>query len=269
LEIAGLSGFALFAICKMLWRQKQLEWLLEAVISGAENIVLRTQFQLVLDLISESEKTLTSLGAELLKEMMRARPSVLVDLGNGAEVATKLALTQQEFMVKRRGAFLDARNTAARPLVKATLDTLDCSFAGGWHATIQFWRENADAKGPMPPLAAPLARLYDLPWNPKDPNFLRDLEKAEARGGLTLLEYLTVLLPLQWALRRRKWADLIELRVEIRIVASNDPDKVLRVEEDTLRGAAAIKIMRSFLASALPLKKVVANSDPGTDVVGQ
>jgi len=262
--IVLFSGLAAIAIQKYLWRMRQLEWLLEAVISGAENIVQRTQFNLVLELISESQKTFDSLGADLLKELAKAKPSVLFELGNNAEAAIKLAFEQQSFMVTRRGAFLDARNAVGRPLVRAALDTLDTSFGGAWHVLIHFLRQNVKEKmEPLLPLAAALARLYDLPWNTMSKNFLPDLEKAEAKGGLTFLEYLTVLVPLQQALGRRKWVDLIQIQIKIVIVeAGSKPEKVLKVEEDTLYGPAAVQVLRGFLAGPLEVKKIADPPKP-------
>jgi hypothetical protein len=254
--------FVAAAYAKTWWHQKQLDWLLKAALSQTSRLVLRTQFEIVNGAIKESEETLTRLGLELLKEITQARPFVLFDSGNSAEIISRLALKQHEFWDSRRSRFLSGRGPV-RDLVQAMLDTLDGSFAGAWHAIVRALYAQVGTKEPVAQLE-PLARIFKLPWNPRSPGFEENLAKVADKGGLTWDEYLSVILPLQLALYRREWVDELEMMVKITIIEKDKPNREV---ETTLHGARAAEIMRGFLISSpWPIQQVVDDSEAETEV---
>ena len=252
LLISGMVGLLSVAIVIILasgWRQKQIDWLLEAVVDQTERLVLRTQFEFATAAIQASKDALHELGSQLLLALTEARRSVAFE-GNTAESAAKLAMVHHEFALERRESFIMSRVNARR-VVAATLAVLNGSFSEAWHEVVYAWHAYLNTKEFVPEMVL-LAKLTGLPSNPHSDTFKAELDAAieKEKWGFSLGTYLSILLPLRLALSRHDWMNEVQITVQVKVT---DPRRSGKTTTDSvlLKGEPALRIMKAFLAQPL------------------
>lgn len=254
--MAGVVVVAVVLVLLTAWRQKQIDWLLEAVIEQTERLILRTQYDVIVVASRKlSKDSFEELGSQLLMALTQARPSVAFE-GNTAESAVKMALVHHEFVVARRDLFIQAR-VSARRVVAATLSVVNGSFSETWHEVLYAWYAYFDTKAFVPEMAL-LAKLVGLPTNPHSSTFKADVDAAVRREqrGFTLGTYLGVILPLKFALSRHDWRAEVKLTVEKNVSDPRRPGKTT-TQVEVLRGEKAVEIMKDFLA--VPYEEAVVD----------
>lgn len=251
--VAGVIGVVVVSavsISAATWRQKQIDWLLEAVVEQTNRLVLRTQYEFTGLLIQASKDALQEVGAQLLVALTDARKSVVVD-ENPADAAARMALVHHEFVVSRRESFIHSRVNARR-VVAATLAIVSGSFSEAWHEVVYAWHAYLKTNEFVPEMVL-LAKLTGLPSNPNSGTFKQELDAAIEREkwGFSMATYLNVLVPLQVALSRHNWANEVKITVEVQVT---DPRRAGRTKTEThqLKGQVAIDVMKAFLAQPLP-----------------
>lgn len=254
--IAGVIGFfvvAAAAISAATWRQKQIDWLLAAVVEQTNRLVLRTQFEFYGLLIQASKDALQEVGSQLLVALTDARKSVIVD-ENPADAAAKMALVHHEVVMARRDSFIQSRVNARR-VVAASMAIISGNFSEAWHEVVYAWHGYVNTQQFVPEMVL-LAKLTGLPSNPHSPTFKEELDAAVEREkwGFSMATYLNVLVPLQVALSRHNWVNEVMITVEVQVPDPRRAGKT-KSETHTLKGKVAIDVMRAFLAQPLPWSK--------------